>query len=160
MKSVAVALGVVLASLAFALPANAQTTGDEVIFVEPLNRGIQFNFMNEFWTAPAVNRPETVCGNPGGDPNKIIRCYEFAVTYVTYDTDGDTIIHLPECNGVNPLDPDCEANNLCVASVTPELSVAALESLPARPPGRIVPGDVKDAVKELVRALREDAKVI
>jgi electron transfer flavoprotein beta subunit len=55
---------------------------------------------------------------------------------------------------------DLKAADLDVASVTSELSVAALEALPARPPGRIVPGDVKDAVKELVRALREDAKAI
>jgi hypothetical protein len=44
--------------------------------------------------------------------------------------------------------------------VTPELSISALEALPARPPGRIIPGEVKDSVKELVRALREDAKAI
>lgn len=55
---------------------------------------------------------------------------------------------------------DVKAADLGVASVTPELSIAALEALPPRPPGRIIPGDVKDAVKELVRALREDAKAI
>jgi electron transfer flavoprotein beta subunit len=31
---------------------------------------------------------------------------------------------------------------------------------PARPSGRIIEGDVADAVKELVRVLREEAKVI
>jgi len=35
-----------------------------------------------------------------------------------------------------------------------------LEALPPRPPGRILPGEPADAVKELVRALREDAKAI
>jgi electron transfer flavoprotein beta subunit len=54
---------------------------------------------------------------------------------------------------------DVKAADLGVTAA-PELSIAALEALPPRPPGRIVPGDVKDAVKELVRALREDAKAI
>src|SRR5439155_12016404 len=40
------------------------------------------------------------------------------------------------------------------------LSVIKLEALPPRPPGRIVSGEPADAVKELVRALREDAKAI
>jgi electron transfer flavoprotein alpha/beta subunit len=55
---------------------------------------------------------------------------------------------------------DVKAADLGVTSVTSELSITALEALPPRPPGRIIPGDVKDAVKELVRALREDAKAI
>ena len=55
---------------------------------------------------------------------------------------------------------DVKASDLGLGSVTPELSVTALEALPARPPGRIIPGEVKDAVKELVRSLREDAKAI
>src|SRR5215813_10855353 len=55
---------------------------------------------------------------------------------------------------------DVKAADLGLTSTTPELSVTALEALPARPPGRIIPGDVKDAVKELVRSLREDAKAI
>jgi electron transfer flavoprotein beta subunit len=55
---------------------------------------------------------------------------------------------------------DVKAADLGVTSVTPGLSITALEALPPRPPGRIIPGDVKDAVKELVRALREDAKAI
>jgi len=55
---------------------------------------------------------------------------------------------------------DVKAGDLGLTSLTPELSVTALEALPARPPGRIIPGDVKDAVKELVRSLREDAKAI
>jgi electron transfer flavoprotein beta subunit len=55
---------------------------------------------------------------------------------------------------------DVKASDLGVTAVTPELSISALEALPARPPGRIIPGEVKDSVKELVRALREDAKAI
>jgi electron transfer flavoprotein beta subunit len=55
---------------------------------------------------------------------------------------------------------DVKAADLGLGSTAAELSVTALEALPARPPGRIIPGDVKDAVKELVRALREDAKAI
>ncbi len=42
----------------------------------------------------------------------------------------------------------------------PQLSVLGLEALPPRPPGRIVPGEPPEAVKELVRSLREDAKAI
>ena len=55
---------------------------------------------------------------------------------------------------------DLKAADLGLTSTTPALSVTALEALPARPPGRIIPGEVKDAVKELVRSLREDAKAI
>jgi electron transfer flavoprotein beta subunit len=54
---------------------------------------------------------------------------------------------------------DVKAGELGVA-VEPQLSVVTLEALPPRPPGRIIPGDVPTAVKELVRALREDAKAI
>src|SRR3989442_6837721 len=53
---------------------------------------------------------------------------------------------------------DLKASDLGLAATTPELSITALEALPPRPPGRIIPGEVKDAVKELVRSLREDAK--
>jgi len=55
---------------------------------------------------------------------------------------------------------DLKAADLGVASVTPELTITKLEALPARPPGRVIAGETKDAVKELVRALREDAKAI
>ncbi len=55
---------------------------------------------------------------------------------------------------------DVKAADLGLASTTSELSITALEALPARPPGRIIPGEVKDAVKELVRSLREEAKAI
>jgi electron transfer flavoprotein beta subunit len=52
---------------------------------------------------------------------------------------------------------DVKATDIGVTPGAPQLAVKALE---ARPPGRVIQGDVKDAVKELVRALREDAKAI
>jgi hypothetical protein len=47
-----------------------------------------------------------------------------------------------------------------MAAEPPVLSVVKLEALPPRPPGRIIQGEPAEAVKELVRALREDAKAI
>lgn len=55
---------------------------------------------------------------------------------------------------------EVKAADLGLASEAPQLSVVELEALPPRPPGRIVPGEPGEAVKELVRALREDAKAI
>jgi electron transfer flavoprotein beta subunit len=55
---------------------------------------------------------------------------------------------------------DVTAGALGLTPGSPQLAVKNLEALPARPPGRIIPGEVKDAVKELVRALREEAKAI
>ena len=55
---------------------------------------------------------------------------------------------------------DVKASDLGLAAEPPQLSIVALEALPARPPGRVIPGDVQTAVKELVRALRQDAKAI
>ena len=55
---------------------------------------------------------------------------------------------------------DVKASELGLSDTTSQLTLTALEALPPRPPGRIIQGEVKDAVKELVRALREDAKVI
>ena len=55
---------------------------------------------------------------------------------------------------------DLNVAGLGLASPSPQLAIRALEALPARPPGRIIQGDVQTAVKELVRALREDAKAI
>lgn len=55
---------------------------------------------------------------------------------------------------------DVNAGALGLAGAAPQLTIGKLEALAARPPGRIIQGDVKDAVKELVRALREDAKAI
>jgi electron transfer flavoprotein beta subunit len=55
---------------------------------------------------------------------------------------------------------DVKASDLGAGVEPPQLSVTTLEALPPRPPGRIIPGDVPTAVKELVRALREDAKAI
>ena len=55
---------------------------------------------------------------------------------------------------------DVKAADLGVAAQPSELTTVKLEALPARPPGRIIQGDVQTAVKELVRSLREDAKAI
>jgi electron transfer flavoprotein beta subunit len=55
---------------------------------------------------------------------------------------------------------DVKAGDLGLGVPERQLSIVALEALPPRPPGRIIPGDVATAVKELVRALREDAKAI
>jgi len=55
---------------------------------------------------------------------------------------------------------DLKAVDLGLSGETSQLSVQALEALPPRPPGRIIPGDVGTAAKELVRSLREDAKAI
>jgi electron transfer flavoprotein beta subunit len=55
---------------------------------------------------------------------------------------------------------DVKAADLGIAPGAPAISVMKLEALPPRPPGRIIPGEPAEAVKELVRALREDAKAI
>ncbi len=55
---------------------------------------------------------------------------------------------------------DVKAADLALSPEAPALSVMKLEALPPRPPGRIIPGEPAEAVKELVRALREDAKAI
>ena len=55
---------------------------------------------------------------------------------------------------------DLKASDLGLAAEAPQLSVVKLEALPPRPPGRVIAGDLKDAVHELVRSLREDAKAI
>jgi electron transfer flavoprotein beta subunit len=55
---------------------------------------------------------------------------------------------------------DVKAADLGLAAEPPQLSVVSLMPLPPRPPGRVVPGEPGQAVKELVRALREDAKAI
>jgi len=55
---------------------------------------------------------------------------------------------------------DVKASDLGLSAETPQLSTVTLEALPPRPPGRVIQGDVPTAVKELVRALREEAKAI
>jgi electron transfer flavoprotein beta subunit len=55
---------------------------------------------------------------------------------------------------------DVKAAELGLTAEAPALSVVKLEMLPARPPGRIIPGEAAEAARELVRALREDAKAI
>lgn len=46
------------------------------------------------------------------------------------------------------------------ASLDAKLETVKLEPPPARPPGKIIPGDAATATKELVRLLHEEAKVI
>jgi electron transfer flavoprotein beta subunit len=55
---------------------------------------------------------------------------------------------------------DVKAADLGLGGSGSQLTIATLEALPPRPPGRIIPGTVEEAAKELVRALREDAKAI
>jgi len=55
---------------------------------------------------------------------------------------------------------DVRAADLGLTPEDPRLSVVTLESLPPRPPGRILTGEPAVAAKELVRALREDAKAV
>jgi len=55
---------------------------------------------------------------------------------------------------------DLKAADLGLATDGSGLTVVTLETLPPRPPGRVIPGEPAEAVKELVRALREDAKAI
>jgi electron transfer flavoprotein beta subunit len=55
---------------------------------------------------------------------------------------------------------DVKASDIGIAAEPPQLAVMNLEALPPRPPGRVIPGDVATAVKELVRSLREEAKAI
>jgi electron transfer flavoprotein beta subunit len=55
---------------------------------------------------------------------------------------------------------DVKAGDIGLAAEAPQLSLVTLEALPPRPPGRIIQGELKDAVKELVKALREEAKVV
>jgi hypothetical protein len=93
---------------------------DEVIVVEPLNTTVFFGFLQGVFAAPKVQRPETICGNPSGDPTKLIDCYEFAITYASYDASGQQIFHLPECNGVPADNLLCDApiNNLCAGNLS------------------------------------------
>ena len=46
------------------------------------------------------------------------------------------------------------------ASLAPKLEVVKLDPPPARPPGKLIPGDAATAAKELVRLLHEEAKVV
>jgi electron transfer flavoprotein beta subunit len=55
---------------------------------------------------------------------------------------------------------EVKAADVGMAAEPPVLTVVKLESLPPRPPGRVIQGEPAEAVKELVRALREDAKAI
>ncbi|MFQ5828024.1 MAG: electron transfer flavoprotein subunit beta/FixA family protein [Candidatus Methylomirabilia bacterium] len=55
---------------------------------------------------------------------------------------------------------DAKASDLGLPADGPELRLVMLQALPPRPPGRIIPGEPAEAVKELVRTLREEAKII
>ena len=55
---------------------------------------------------------------------------------------------------------DVKAADLGIAPVRPALRSSKLEALPPRPPAGSSRATPADAVKELVRALREDAKAI
>jgi electron transfer flavoprotein beta subunit len=55
---------------------------------------------------------------------------------------------------------DVKAADLGLGPAGPALSLLRLEALPPRPPGRIIQGEPAEAARELVRALREDAKAI
>jgi electron transfer flavoprotein beta subunit len=55
---------------------------------------------------------------------------------------------------------DVKAADLGLEAGAAELTMVGLEPLPPRPPGRVIQGELPAAVKELVRALREEAKVI
>jgi len=52
------------------------------------------------------------------------------------------------------------AADLGVGQIGRELEIVALDPPPPRPPGRVLTGDPKDMARELVRALREDVKII
>jgi electron transfer flavoprotein beta subunit len=55
---------------------------------------------------------------------------------------------------------EVKAQDLGLSVEPAALSVVALEALPPRPPGRIISGEAAEAARELVRALREDAKAV
>lgn len=80
---------------------QAGTNKTEVIVVEALNTQFigtdsPFNFgAQTVNVASPVKRPETICGNPAGDASKLIDCYELAMVYVSYDSTGKQILHLP-----------------------------------------------------------------
>jgi hypothetical protein len=100
---------------------SAAYADDEVMVVEPLNTPLIAGAFQGVFVAPKVKRPETICGNPSGSATNLVDCYEFAATYVSYAANGDTILHLPECNlNPDPFDPDCDqpSNNLCAGNLT------------------------------------------
>jgi len=109
--------GLAIGLVAFVPTAYA---ADENIVVEPLNTPLVFGALQGVFVAPKVQRPETVCGNPNGNPATLVDCYEFAVTYVSYGANGEQVLHLPECNNVAPDDPSCDepVNNKCAGNLT------------------------------------------
>lgn len=55
---------------------------------------------------------------------------------------------------------ELKAADLGLGQLEPQLEVVTLEALPPRPPGRVLTGDAREMARELVRALREDAKAM
>jgi electron transfer flavoprotein beta subunit len=53
-----------------------------------------------------------------------------------------------------------DALGLTAADVAPKVTLSAYGAPPARPKGKMIPGDVDTQVNELVRLLREEAKVL
>ena len=49
---------------------------------------------------------------------------------------------------------------LDAGALAAKIEIVSVEPPPARPPGKIIPGDAATASKELARLLREEAKVI
>ena len=99
---------------------SAAYADDEVMVVEPLNTPLIAGAFQGVFVAPKVKRPETICGNPSGSATNLVDCYEFAATYVSYDSAGVQIIHVPECNNVPADDLFCDApaNNKCAGNLT------------------------------------------
>jgi electron transfer flavoprotein beta subunit len=55
---------------------------------------------------------------------------------------------------------DAAALGLSAGDLAPRTKVVSLELPPARPAVRMIQGDVDSQVKELLRVLREEAKVL
>ena len=73
-------------------PLHSQFVG----IASPVNVGVQTLIV----TAP-VKVPANLCGGDSTDTTPT-SCYEFAMTYVTYDTQGRQTIHLPNPNSSDP----------------------------------------------------------
>jgi len=104
--------------MAFLLQApTIARAADEVLVVEPLNTTVFFGILQGVIAAPRVQLPANECGGSG---DNLVDCYEFAITYATYDSTGRQIFHLPECNNVAPDNASCDdpANNLCANNLS------------------------------------------
>jgi electron transfer flavoprotein beta subunit len=56
--------------------------------------------------------------------------------------------------------PKKSPTDLGLSDLTPAVVPTKLFAPPEKPQGRIIPGEPEDAVKELVRLLKEEAKVL